>query len=267
MNVIALSSWDLALAAVLVLALAALSVPMQLAISKQILIAAVRTAVQLLLIGFVLKALFENVHLGWTALIAAFMLLAAGREVMARQKRRLYGWWGFGIGTISMFISTFAITILALTVIIGTEPWYEPQYSIPLLGMMLGNTMTGIALALDRLTQGAWQQRAVIETRLTLGHTWKQAVGDIRRDSMRNGMIPIINAMAAAGVVSLPGMMTGQLLAGSPPLEAVKYQILVMFMIGAGTGFGTLMAVWLASRRLFDERERLRLERLKSSDG
>ena len=267
MNVIALSPWDLALAAVLVLALAALSVPMGLAIGRQILIAAVRTTIQLLLIGFVLKALFENVHLGWISLIAAFMLLMAGREVMARQKRRLHGWWGFGIGTISMFISTFAITILALTVIIGTKPWYEPQYAIPLLGMMLGNTMTGIALALDRLTQEAWQQQAVIETRLTLGHTWKQAISDIRRDSMRSGMIPIINAMAAAGVVSLPGMMTGQILAGSPPLEAVKYQILIMFMIGAGTGFGTLMAVRLASRRLFDERERLRLERLKSSGG
>jgi putative ABC transport system permease protein len=79
---------------------------------------------------------------------------------------------------------------------------------------------------------------------------------------MRVGMIPIINAMAAAGIVSLPGMMTGQILAGSPPLEAVKYQILIMFMIAAGTGFGTVIAVWIGSRRLFDERERLRLDRL-----
>ncbi|NIO42406.1 MAG: ABC transporter permease, partial [Burkholderiales bacterium] len=128
-------------------------------------------------------------------------------------------------------------------------------------------TMNGVALGLERLTHEAWQQRAVIETRLTLGHTWQQAIGDIRRESVRSGMIPIINAMAVAGVVSLPGMMTGQILAGNPPLEAVKYQILVMFMIGSGTGFGTLAAVWVASGRLFDQRERLRLDRIKSAEG
>ncbi|MFQ6022458.1 MAG: iron export ABC transporter permease subunit FetB [Acidiferrobacterales bacterium] len=264
MNVISLTALDLTLAAGLVLILAALSMPMGLGIGKQLVVAAARTVVQLLLIGFVLKALFENVNLGWVALLAAVMLLIAGREAMARQTRRLLGWWGFGVGTVSMFVSTFAITVLALTVIIGTEPWYTPQYAIPLLGMMLGNTMTGIAVALDRLTQTAWQSRDIIEARLMLGQTSTVAIADIRSDSMRSGMIPVINAMAAAGVVSLPGMMTGQILAGTPPLEAVKYQILIMFMIGSGTGFGTMAAVWAASRRLFDERERLRLERTRT---
>lgn len=253
------------LAAVLVLALAALSVPMGVAIGRQLVIAATRTAVQLLLIGFVLKALFDNVNLGWVTVIAVVMLLVAAWEVMARQRHRLIGWWGFGIGSLSMFVSTFTITILVLIIIIDTDPWYAPQYAIPLLGMMLGNTMNGIALALDRLTQSARQQCAVIENRLMLGQTWQEVIGDIRNDSMRSGMIPIINAMAVAGIVSLPGMMTGQILAGSPPLEAVKYQILIMFMIGGGTGFGTMAAVWVASRRLFDERGRLRLERIRGA--
>jgi putative ABC transport system permease protein len=128
--------------------------------------------------------------------------------------------------------------------------------------MILGNTMTGVALAVDSLTRLAFQQRKVIEARLLLGHDRFAAMSDIRRQSAHSGLIPLINAMAAAGVVSLPGMMTGQILAGSPPMEAVKYQILVMFLIAAGTGFGTLSAVWLGSRRLFDERERLRLDRL-----
>ena len=75
-------------------------------------------------------------------------------------------------------------------------------------------------------------------------------------------MIPMINAMAAAGLVSLPGMMTGQILAGNPPTEAVRYQILIMFMIAAGSGFGTMAAVGLGARMLFDERGRLRLDRL-----
>lgn len=265
MNVVPLTGSDLPLAAVLVLALAASSLAMRVGITKQLLIAAARTVVQLLLIGFVLKVLFENVNLGWIALIAVVMLLVAAWEVRARQKRRLAGWWGFGVGSVSMFISTFVITVLVLTVIIQPEPWwYKPQYAIPLLGMMLGNTMTGVAVGLDRLTESAWQQRAVIEARLILGQTWTQAITEIRRDSMRSGMIPMINAMAAAGLVSLPGMMTGQILAGSPPLEAVQYQILIMFMIASGTGFGTLAAVWVASRRLFDDRERLRLERVET---
>ncbi|MFQ5935926.1 MAG: iron export ABC transporter permease subunit FetB [Acidiferrobacterales bacterium] len=265
MSVITLTPLDLGLAAVLVIVLAVLSLPTGLDISKQLIVAALRTVVQLLFIGFVLKALFENANLGWVTLIAFIMLAVAGREVMVRQKRRLRGWWGFSIGSASMFISTFGITILVLILIIGTQPWYKPQYAIPLLGMVLGNTMTGVALALDRLTQSAWQHHTVIEARLMLGQTWQQAIGDIRLESVRSGMIPIINAMAVAGLVSLPGMMTGQILAGTPPLEAVKYQILIMFMIGSGTGFGTLAAVWIASRRLFDARERLRLDRIKGA--
>ena len=97
-----------------------------------------------------------------------------------------------------------------------------------------------------------------------LGQKDSEAIREIARDSMRAGMIPIINAMAAAGVVSLPGMMTGQILAGSPPFEAAKYQILILLLISAGTGFGATAAVWIGSKRLFDERQRLRLDRLRS---
>jgi putative ABC transport system permease protein len=82
---------------------------------------------------------------------------------------------------------------------------------------------------------------------------------------MRAGMIPTLNAMAAAGIVSLPGMMTGQILAGTPPVEAVKYQILIMCLIMGATTAGTALAVQVACRRLFDPRERLRLDRLKGS--
>lgn len=262
MGVIALSPWDLALASTLVLLLALISWRMGFGVERRLLVAALRTTLQLTLIGFVLKLLFDNATLAWVALLATVMLLIAGREVMARQERRFAGWWGYGVGTLSMFISSFAVTLLALSILIQPDPWYLPQYAIPLLGMLLGNTMNGIALGLDRLTTSAWQQRQVIEARLTLGQSAAEAIADIRRESIRVGLVPIVNAMAAAGVISLPGMMTGQILAGSPPLEAVKYQILIMFLIAAGTGFGTLGAVWLGSRRLFDERERLRLDRV-----
>ena len=128
--------------------------------------------------------------------------------------------------------------------------------------MLLGNTMNGIAISLDQLTRAAAQQRQVIEARLMLGHEWGQAIEGLRRDALRSGLIPIINAMTTAGVVSLPGMMTGQILGGSPPLEAAKYQLMILFLIAAGTGLGAIAAVWMASRRLFDERQRLRLDRL-----
>jgi len=267
MNVIALSTGDLLLAASLVVLLAGLSLWLQLGVAGRLLIAALRTTVQLLLIGLVLKLLFAHVDLLWVSLLAVVMLLIAGREVMARQRQRFGGLWGYGLGTLSMFVSSFTTTVFALLVIIGTEPWYEPQYAIPLLGMMLGNTMTGVALALDRLTSGAREQRAVIEAHLSLGHEWRTAMRDLTRDSVRIGLIPMINAMAAAGVVSLPGMMTGQILSGTPPVEAVKYQILIMFMISAGTGFATLLASWIGARRLFDERCRLRLDRLVAGRG
>lgn len=256
---------DLSVSALLILALALLSRRMGLGLAGQLILAAFRTTLQLCLVGLVLKVVFASVHPLWLASMAMVMLLAAGREVMGRQKRRFTGWWGFGMGAVSMFVSSFAITTFALVAVINVKPWYTPQYAIPLLGMMLGNTMTGIALGLDRLTEAAWERRQIIEARLMLGHTWSEAIGEIRRASARSAMIPTINSMAAAGLVSLPGMMTGQILAGNPPLEAVKYQILIMFIISAGTGFGALMAIWAASRRLFDERHRLRLDRLRTS--
>ena len=260
---ISLGVIDLMIAAVLVILLALLTEWMKVRLGSQILIAAIRTAVQLLLIGLVLKVLFENAGALWVALLAFFMLSVASYEVMARQQRRFTGWWGYGVGTLSMFLSSFVVTLFALSIILGNDPWYSPQYSIPLMGMLLGNTMNGISLSMDRLTQNAWEQRRVIEARLMLGHDHKEAIGELRQNAIRSGMIPIINAMATAGVVSLPGMMTGQILAGAPPVEAVKYQILIMFLIAAGTGLGTLVAVAIGSRRLFDERERLRLDHLQ----
>ena len=267
MNVIPLTSQQLSLAGALVLLLSLCTFAARLGLTRSLLIAALRTVIQLTLVGLVLETLFATSSPYWIALMAFIMLLVAGREVSVRQKRRLSGTWSFAIGSLSMFISAFTVAVLTLTVIIGPTPWYTPQYAIPLLGMLLGNTMNGIAISLDRLNEAAWQQKAVIENRLMLGQPWQEAIGNIRRDAMRSGMIPSINAMAAAGIVSLPGMMTGQILAGTSPALAVKYQILIMLMIATGTGFGTMASVLLASRRLFDQRERLRIDRLILQDG
>lgn len=263
MNFISLTPVDLALSSGLVVLLSLLSFMMRLGLEKKLLLYSIRMTLQLLVIGLVLKFLFSSASSWLVLILSLFMLTIAGIEIRSRQKIRVKGFAGIGYGTLSMFISSFSITGLAIFFIIRVDPWYTPQYAIPLLGMMLGNTMSGIALSMDRFSSLIYEQQDTVEQRLLLGQTWQIATSDIRRDCMRSGMIPIINAMAAAGVVSLPGMMTGQILGGSPPVEAVKYQILIMFLIAAGTGFGVICAIWLTSHHIFDSRHRLRLERLE----
>ncbi|MCD6292672.1 MAG: ABC transporter permease, partial [Deltaproteobacteria bacterium] len=140
MNVIPLTPFDLFLTSLLVVALALLSLPLRLEIAGQVVVAALRMTIQLLLIGFILKWLFTSAGPVWIAILSLFMLLNAGWEVSRRQKRHFKGLWGFGIGTLSMFLTSFPMVIFTLTVIINNQPWYEPRYAIPLLGMLLGNT-------------------------------------------------------------------------------------------------------------------------------
>ncbi len=267
MQVISLGPSDLSIAALLILLLAFVSYRLRLGLERKILWAALRTTLQLLLIGLVLRFLFGNVNIWFMIGLSLIMLLIAGREVWARQRLRVRGFYGYGVGVGSLFISSFSVTYLALVTIIQVDPWYTPQYAIPLLGMLLGNTMTGVSLASDTFTGNLYEQRGVIEQRLCLGETWQDASREIRSNCMRVGMVPIINSMAAAGVVSLPGMMTGQILGGTPPIEAVKYQILIMFLISAGTGFGVIGAIWMMSRHLFDKRHRLCLEKLERTSS
>lgn len=263
MNIIELSSVDLIIASMLVIGVGCLSWYMRLGLEKQLFFASLRTTLQLLLVGYVLRFVFASAGPGLVIIIAVFMLFVAGREVMARQQRKMRGWFGWLMGTGALFVSSFTVTLFALIVLIGSHPWYAPQYAIPLLGMLIGNTMNGIALSMDRLTEGLWQQRCIVEQRLLLGQTSDQAVREIRQAAIRSGMIPIINSMAAAGIVSLPGMMTGQILSGTEPVVAVKYQILIMFLIASGTGFGIVAAMWMAGKKLFDDRHRLRLDVLR----
>jgi putative ABC transport system permease protein len=259
---ILLSTTDLLVAALLLLLAGGLSWRLQLGVERRLFVAALRSAVQLLLIGLVLNYLFTTSSAVLITLVVLVMLSVASYEIRSRQTRRLDGWWGYGTGAVSMTLSSVTIGLLTLSVILQPAPWYSPQYLIPLLGMLLGNTMTGIAVAMDSLTREAWSQQGAIEARLMLGQTAGQAIADSRRQALRAGLIPIINGMATAGVVSLPGMMTGQILAGGAPIEAAKYQLLILVLIAAGTAFGSVGAVMMVSARLFDERERLRLDRL-----
>ena len=262
MSFIELSYWDIALAALLLIFNAGLSFAFQLGIGKRLLIAGLRMVVQLTLVGLVLKALFTLASPWLTGFAAIIMVLFAGREAIARQDRTFEGFWSYGIGTGSMMAAGLIVTVFGLTTQIAADPWYDPRYALPILGMILGNTMNGVSLGLERLISGAVLRQGAIEAQLMLGADRTEAIRPVVGDAMKAGLTPIINSMAAAGLVSLPGMMTGQILAGVEPVEAVKYQILIIFLISGGTGLGTFVAVIGGSRRLMDSRHRLRLDRL-----
>jgi putative ABC transport system permease protein len=265
MTFISLSVLDVALAASLLAVNASLSLVLRLGLAKQMGIAAARMVVQLVLMGLLLKVLFERASPVLTAVTALVMILFAGREVMARQKRRLVGWWSYGLGTTALLFAGTIVTVFGLTTQIRPEPWYDARLALPMLGMILGNTMTGVALGVDRLLTGAVDSRASIEARLALGHNRAEAMGGVVREALRTGLIPTINSMSAIGLVFIPGLMTGQILAGVAPMEAVKYQLLIMFLIAGGTAFGVVGAVMAGSYRLSDSRHRLRLDRLTGS--
>jgi len=261
---ISLSYFDLALAAVFILLNGVISIAFKLGLAKKLLIVSLRMVAQLLLVGLLLSWIFSVSSPWLTAGIALAMALFAGREIWARQERKLAGIWGFGIGTGAMMFAGMFITLIALNTQIQPDPWWSPRYSLPLFGMILGNTMTGVSLALDRLSGMVVREKNAIEARLLLGMTRWKAMRPFVRDSLRAGFMPIINSMAAMGIVALPGMMTGQILSGVAPQEAVKYQILVMFLIGGATGLGVIGATFAATMRLSDDRHRLRLDRLKA---
>ncbi len=263
MSYISLSYWDLALAAVLILANGLISLWFRLGLEKSLLINTARMLVQLSLIGFVLKFIFAQTSPLWTIGWALLMILVAGREVMARLTTKLKGWWGYGIGTTTMFFVSSFTTLLAVGVIIGPDPWYAPRYILPILGMVLGNTLSGVSLGLETLITSLKRERSSVEARIALGHKRFESIDEPLRQALKTGMMPIINAMAASGIVSLPGMMTGQIMAGADPVEATKYQILIMFLIAGATASGTLLAVVGGVWRLTDDRGRLRLDRLE----
>ena len=259
-ELIELTPFDLALAAILLTIPAAISIALKLGLERKLGIASIRTVVQLALIGFILEWVFELSQ--WYLVVPTLlvMLVAASRAAIARSDRRFPGAYlaAFGSLVLASSFTTFSVT----EVVIGVEHWYEPRYVIPLLGMLLGNALTGISLGLDRLLSDVTKQKRAIEARQALGATNWQAVIPFTRDAVRNGMIPIINSMMVVGLVSLPGMMTGQILAGANPVNAVAYQILIMFMIATCTAFGVILLCLLAFRAISHPEHRIRWERI-----
>lgn len=261
-GLIELGPLHLAVATVLVVAAGAISVALGLGIERRLAVAALRTVVQLGLLGLVLERVFAVREPLLVVGLLLLMTVFAAREAIGRASRRYRG--VLADAWLTMAATCFIVGGVVTQVVVGVRPWYDPQYVIPLLGMILGNSLTGISLCLDRFLDHLAVRTAEVELRIAYGATRREALAAPLQDAVRTGMIPIINAMAAAGIVSLPGMMTGQILAGSPPLQAVAYQIVVMFMIAAAVAFGAMMVVVLAGRRFMGKDATLRLDRMTS---
>jgi len=249
---------DLFAASLLLIVAGGISMALSLGLATSLAVAAARMTAQLALAGLVLKHVFERSSPGVTILVGVVMVLVAGYEVKSRQTHDPGGWLTYGLGTSALLIIGSAITIYASLAVIRPEPWYTPRVVLPILGMVLGNTLTSVALALDTLTETARDQRAAIEARLALGVSRSTAMlGPLSR-AMKTALMPMVNSMAAAGIVTLPGMMTGQILAGVNPIDAAKYQLSVMFLLAGATALGALAAALMGVVLLTDSRHRLR---------
>jgi putative ABC transport system permease protein len=255
-----ISDGRLTLSALLILVNVGLSAALRLGLGRSLLVASVRMVVQLLLVGYVLEWLFHQDQAPLIVLVGAAMAMIAGVSAVQRTRQRFAGIYLNSL--LSVMASSALVTGLAVTGLIQPQPWYNPQYLIPLLGMVLGNTLNGLSLGLDRFMEGLRSDRDQVETALALGANRWEACQAVVRDAIRVAMIPTINSMMVMGLVSLPGMMTGQILQGAAPAAAVRYQIVILFMIASATALGVFAVVGLAYGRLTSADHQLRLERL-----
>jgi putative ABC transport system permease protein len=257
MGPIELGNLQLLLCLVFVALAGVASLALKLRLHKDILWATFRTVAQLFLMGYVLRYVFELRHPAAVLTIYAGMIAFAAWTARQRVKERAIAFLGPTL--LSMVLSYVVVTSFVMTLIVRAEPWYLPRYFIPLGGMIVGNGMNAISIALDRLFSGLRTNRHVVEMILALGGTREEASRDIVRDAVRAGMIPILNSMMTVGIVFLPGMMTGQILAGADPVSAIRYQIMIMLMLLGSTTLGSAAVVLLVRRLCFTKAHQLRL--------
>jgi putative ABC transport system permease protein len=256
-SIIEIGPWQLVLCLGFVLLAGGVSLYHRLGLERDLLVGTVRTFAQLFLMGYVLTFVFE-VRLVWVVLLLfTGMVAAAVHIIRGRVKERSVP---FVIPTFVSMLLTYALVSWVVTgVIVGASPWWTPQYFIPLAGMIVGNSMTAISLSLERLFSDLKARRAEVEMRLALGASPVEASRDIMRGAIRAAMTPSINSLMAVGLVSLPGMMTGQILSGTDPLIAIRYQIVVMLMLVASTALGAILVTGLVRRRCFTRAHSLAL--------
>jgi putative ABC transport system permease protein len=255
-EIIDLGFLDLALGYSLILLTVALARLQGIGQEREMLWASARMIVQLLAVGYVLHLVFAIDH----PLPVLVILLAMGAfsvQVMGgRVKAKMPDF--YRVVSTALFIGCGGMTFYFVLLVVGPDPWYAPRYLIPLAGMIIGNSMNGAALAAERLSAEMRDRREEIEAALCLGASARQSSREMVRSAYRAALIPTTNTMAAMGLVSLPGMMTGQILSGTAPMVAVKYQIAIMFAITGSVGISAFLIVLQGCRRYFTPDHQLR---------
>lgn len=253
--IIELDFLDLAFALVIMAIAVGLASWQKLGIEGHLALATVRSLLQLAVVGYILEFIFALRNAFAVILIVGVMLTIAAIVARNRISKKIKGLllvvWG------SLFASTTVIMAYAIVLIVQPPSWYEPQYLIPLAGMVLGNATNSASLAGERLASTINNNRLEIETHLSLGATPQQAVTKYRQEAIRAGLIPTLNQMMVAGLVSLPGMFTGQVLAGADPLNAASYQILILFMLALSNLVTTLLVTKGIYQRFFNQNSQL----------
>ncbi|SDD96261.1 ABC transporter permease [Sporomusa acidovorans] len=224
---------------------------------RQIIIAAVRMTLQLTIMGYVLMFVFENASWWFTFIMIAIMVAFAIYNVVKRVKITMSTELQRMIA-VSMVCGSLATAAFFIIVVLQVQPWFNPQYVIPISGMIVGNCMTGVALGANKLCSAIEEKRVVIESSLMLGAAPAQAVREILNDAFDSALLPTMNNMLTMGIVSIPGMMTGQILSGTFPLTAIKYQIGIMLAILGGTALTTILFVMLGYKTFFTKDNRLK---------
>ena len=248
---ILLSYSDIALASSLIVIVLIVSWRLRLKLTSILLMAAVRTVVQLSFIGLILAWIFSREQWYEVLLILTVMTLIAGGAARGRVKRSYKGL--FADTLIAVSASAIFVTIIAISLILRVQPWYTPQFIIPILGLILGNSLTAISLTSNQLIEAFHEQQPRIEMMLSLSARPFEAVHEQIRAAIINGMTPTLNSMLVVGIVSLPGMMTGQILAGADPTQAVRYQIVTMFLICVSSTLGCTISSLLIYKRFFNK--------------
>lgn len=251
-----LGFWQLLAAYIFILLLIVIVKIKKIPREKEIVISTIRMTLQLVLVGYILIYIFEYPHPLITLLVIMLMLGFAILNIYQRSKETLGSQLKKMIA-IAMVAGIGISLAFFVLVVLNLSPWFEPRYFIPIGGMIVGNSMTGISLGVSNLAIGMKEQRAKVEGALMLGATPKAASRTIVNQAFDAAMLPTINSMVGMGIVFLPGMMTGQILSGTSPLVAVEYQIAIMLGIVGSVALTVLIFLQLGYRAFFNDRNQL----------
>lgn len=226
-------------------------------LEKDLLWGAARGAAQLIAIGYVLAILFNQEHPLWVVSLLTVMLTVAGATASRRVEhgpplRKL-----FPRALLAIAAGGLVALVPVFVAIVPLRPWYEARYLVPISGMMLSNAMNVVALVFERLFAAAKSEEGQIEALLALGATPRQAIHQQERAALRAALTPTINGLLTVGLVALPGMMTGQIVSGTAPEQAVRYQLVILYQLVAVAAVSGLCAAYFARRLLFSARAQL----------